>query len=53
MYEKYPTQNFGNLEKILAASAAVYMTRSKPGNLSQVLPTEQYSNIVKSYLTYL
>lgn len=41
MYEKYPTQSSGNLEKILAAPAAPYMTRLKPGNLSQVVPTQQ------------
>lgn len=41
MYEKYPTQSSGNLEKILAAPAAPYMTRSKLGNLSQVVHTQQ------------
>lgn len=42
MYERYPTQRSGNLEKILAAPAALYVTKSRPGNLSQSVPTQQW-----------
>lgn len=41
MYGRYPTQSSGNLEKILAAPAVPCVTKLKPGNLSQVVPTQQ------------